>query len=186
MARARRAVTEDAHLNKLRPSSSNESNLAMCENITIEQHYLAMTYLKPWASKRSKRKYWVHLYDKSRNISEERRTDRVMKENDIYTIFLEDGRRDLKWEHKFRDLENEYAISRDRTENLGSISGEDDRAVFLRFLAAQVHRTPSMRTHLKKFLQQVEYIKSTLKIESRLVLIRKIQSFICPLKLHQL
>lgn len=124
-----------------------------------------MTYLKPWASKRSKKKYWVHLHDKSKNKSEERRTDKIMKETDIYTIFLEDGKRDLKWEHKFRDLENEYAISRDRTESLGLISGENDRAVFLRFLSAQVHRTPSMRNHLKQFLQQVEYIINTLKIE---------------------
>ncbi len=132
----------------------------MCDNDTVEQHYVAITYLRPWASRSFRRKHLVHVHSKVGKPSEERRTSKIMKENDIHTDFQEKRQRDLKWECYFRSLENDYVIARNNLEKTGTVFNEDDRDTFLRLISAQAHRTPRTRGLLQNSLVPMKNVQN--------------------------
>lgn len=122
-----------------------------------QQHFVPKVYLKPWCYQR-KKSLICYVSSKEEIEWHPHDTGSIMKENEIYTIFSEDGVKDKRWESWMSKLENEYEEVRNRLEKDVGLMTPGNFETLARFVSAQIHRTPHMRKKLRKFLSDISKI----------------------------
>lgn len=119
-------------------------------NPYTNQHTTARTYLKSWASptaEKKKEKCWTFLLDGRRECGAGNFSllSDIMCVPDIYTLYADDGSRDLQYETKtFRRAEDEYTDLKQFFNQPEKILAPTYRRRLARFIAYQVLKTPSM------------------------------------------
>lgn len=117
-----------------------------------KQHWIPKSYLQAWCDPDTPSGYddYVWVYSTDGKDVKKRNPKNIFYENDMYTIHLEDGSRNLDIEHGLAGLEDAFAQVRKNTLfNKGKISPED-RLIILAFIAASLSRTAANEKHLKE------------------------------------
>ncbi|MDR6550031.1 DUF4238 domain-containing protein [Paenibacillus qinlingensis] len=123
-----------------------------------KQHWIPRCYLEAWCDSDIPDGYapYVWLYSRDWNSSKKKAPENIFTENDMYTIKLENGERNLSIEHGLSGLETEFAkviqnkVLRNQPLNL------DERMILCAFVSATHERTPSKRDHLQNQWQKVQ------------------------------
>lgn len=114
------------------------------------QHYVAQCYLKPWAEKlgvhpREESAVWVH--NKADRTSWRRSPTNLFTEQDMYTIQMPDGTRNLRLEHGFQTIEDQYTRVRNLTLRKRTMPEAEQKMWLLLFVTTAQFRTAANRDH---------------------------------------
>ena len=118
---------------------------------TKQQHFVPKVYLKAWCHQRRK-EFICYISPKDKMEWHPHNIESRMKENEMYTIFNEDGTKDRQWETWLHKLETEYQGVREKLEADRELLTPEDFEILARFISAQLHRTPAMRKKVREFL----------------------------------
>jgi hypothetical protein len=112
------------------------------------QHWIPQSYLSAWADPAAPVDHepWVWQFTKDGKTSKRKPPRKIFFENELYTLTLHDGGRDLSVEHGLAGLESCFA--RIRQQKLSQRLLLDDEDLYVRaFVAAMQSRTPGQLEH---------------------------------------
>lgn len=120
-----------------------------------EQHFVPQAYLRPWLDttstpKGSRNAYGVWVFDRDGTNARQQSPKALFWEDDIYSIPMPDGTRDLRLEHGFGTLEDKYTRIRNRTLMRGLWPSAEETVWLLAFVFAAYFRTPGIHDHYGK------------------------------------
>jgi hypothetical protein len=113
------------------------------------QHYVPDSYLKAWCDPACPAEHepYVWVFNRDGTLDKPRSPSNIFKENDFYTIYREDGSRDIGLENALSRLESKFsAVRRDKLDKQLQLS-EQEHADLAVFVAAGQFRTRSSRDH---------------------------------------
>lgn len=116
------------------------------------QHYIPQSYLNAWTDPDKPKKYepYVWIFDKVKSEPNRKAPSNIFHANNMYTIYDENGDRDLRLEHGLSELESDFSELR---EHVISNHEELDKYQFFllcAFISATWSRTKVQREHLRK------------------------------------
>jgi hypothetical protein len=113
------------------------------------QHYVPNCYLKAWHDKTQpigpNRTPYLWRFDRDGSNAKRKAPENIFTENDIYTIILPDGTRDIRLEHGFSGLETRFAEIRDHRLDGRQWPDANEMLHLLAFVAVARVRTPKYR-----------------------------------------
>lgn len=92
---------------------------------------------------------YVWVFPANGRIGKKKPPEKLFHENDMYTIRLPNGGRNLVLEHGLGGLESKFGVIREKIELKQTLS-EDERLNLCAFTAAMRSRTRSQRDHMRK------------------------------------
>lgn len=114
-----------------------------------KQHYVPNCYLKAWHDKTEplgpNRTPYLWCFDRDGSNARRKSPVNIFTENDIYTIVLPDGTRDIRLEHGFSGLETKFTEIRDHRLNGMQWPTANEMMHLLAFVAVARVRTPKYR-----------------------------------------
>jgi hypothetical protein len=113
------------------------------------QHWIPQSYLKAWCDPATPigQEPYVWQFEKEARVGRKRAPKKIFFENDLYTIPLADGVRDLVVEHGLAGLEERFNHIRERRlEAHGSLDSQENLIVRA-FIVAMHSRTPFQLNH---------------------------------------
>ncbi len=117
-----------------------------------KQHWVPQCYLKAWCDPDARESHdpYVWCFSKDGAVVKRRAPKNLFFENELYTIHLVDGERDLSVEHGLAGLEDAFVSVRDgRLSGRASLSPQDD--LLLRaFAGAMKSRTRGHLEHMQR------------------------------------
>lgn len=117
------------------------------------QHWIPKAYSRAWCD--PAKPGYIHRYNRDGEYVDWRPISYVFSEPDLYTIFGEDGARDIKVERQFLS-KRESAFGRIRPKLEKGIGlTEHEHAELLIFVACLHRRTPESRDHWQSFMERV-------------------------------
>lgn len=121
----------------------------MAKKTHKHQHYVPNSYLKAWHDTTQplgpKRTPYLWRFDRDGSNPKRRAPENMFTENDIYTIAMPDGTRDLRLEHGFGGLEKKFADIRDHRLHGRQWPDANEMIHLLAFVALARVRTPAYR-----------------------------------------
>lgn len=115
------------------------------------QHFVPQCYTKAWhdpdAPAGPKMTPYVWVFGKDGSNPRRKAPVKLFTENDIYTIELPGGERDLRLEHGFQELEDKFTRIRKLTFERGLWPNDEQMTAVLAFLATLQTRTVTFRNH---------------------------------------
>lgn len=116
-----------------------------------KQHFVPQCYTKPWLDPDSvgkpKLDPYVWVFNKDGTNPRRRSPANLFTETDIYTIPAADGTRDLRLEHGFQQLEDQFTRIRNLTLTQKRWPNNDQLVYLLAFVATAQARTRANRDH---------------------------------------
>jgi hypothetical protein len=113
------------------------------------QHYVPKCYLKAWHDETQplgpKRTPYLWYFDRDGSNPRKKAPQNIFTENDIYTVAMPDGARDLRLEHGFGGLERKFSELRDHRLDGRQWPTADEMVCLLAFAAIARLRTPKFR-----------------------------------------
>jgi hypothetical protein len=116
-----------------------------------KQHWIPRCYLEAWCDNDIPDGYapYVWLYSRDWTSSKKKAPENIFTENDMYTIKLENGERNLSIEHGLAGLEADFTkVIQNKILNNKPLS-KDEHMILCAFVSATHERTPSKRQHLQ-------------------------------------
>jgi len=110
-----------------------------------KQHYIPKSYLKEWCDLNIPQNHtpYLWIFDKDTNIPKKKAPDNIFHETDFYTIFNENGGKDLSIEQGFSGLEKQFSIIRRKKLLKRKKCTPDEHFEICVFIAAMHSRTKS-------------------------------------------
>jgi len=143
-----------------------------------KQHWIPQSYLKAWCDPNSPadQEPYVWRVSKDGQITSKKAPKNIFFEQDIYSISLPNGNRDLVVEHDLAGLESEFVKVRERL--LANRRPLDKRSdiILKAFIAAMKARTPQHLKHRQKQFRN---------ISERMINMRQIVSSMTPKELEE-
>jgi len=104
----------------------------------------------PWSDPHAPPEYepWVWQFQKDGRVSRRKPPRKIFFENDLYTLGLDDGLRDLRIEHGLGGLESQFVCVRDEKLKKRLPLDPDEEFIVRAFVAAMQTRTPRQLDHL--------------------------------------
>jgi hypothetical protein len=130
-----------------------------------KQHWIPRSYLEAWCDNDIPDGYapYVWLYSRDWTRSKKKAPENIFTENDMYTIKLANGERNLSIEHGLSGLETEFAKVIQNKILKNKPLSTDEHMILCAFVSATHERTPSKREHLQnqweKVLTKMEIFK---------------------------
>lgn len=117
-----------------------------------KQHSIPQCYLRSWCDHKcpSGLTPYVWRFLKNGSTAKKKAPKNIFYETDMYTIYLEDGSRNLVLEHGLNQLETLFAKLRDKKIQKKVVLNLEDRVVLCAFIAAMFARTKAQREHQRK------------------------------------
>jgi hypothetical protein len=117
-----------------------------------KQHWVPKSYLQLWHDNNTPDGHepYIWVFSKDGCESKAKAPHKVFRENEMYTIKLSNGKRDLKIEHGLSGLESKYISLYKNILSQRKPLTLDNRIILCAFIAAMDSRSQSMRDHLKK------------------------------------
>ncbi|WNQ09668.1 DUF4238 domain-containing protein [Paenibacillus aurantius] len=117
-----------------------------------KQHWIPRSYLSAWCDNDIPVGYdpYVWLISKDWSQIKRKAPENIFYENDMYTIHLANGERNLSIEHGLSGLEDAVSKVVQNVIIKNKRLSLDDHIILCAFVAAMHERTPSHRDHLKK------------------------------------
>lgn len=113
-----------------------------------DQHWIPQSYLRPWADPTlSNQGPRVWRFSKDGQRKAKKSPKGIFYEEDMYTVHLQDGSRNLAVEHGLAGLENEFARIRSSVLEKGQTPRPDDSLIIRAFIAAMQARTKPHLDH---------------------------------------
>jgi hypothetical protein len=127
------------------------------------QHWVSQAYMKPWCDA-SKQEPFLHIIQKDGSGKRCRSPSNAFRLNELYTLPLRDGGRDLSFEELLSKIEGNFVeVRRQKLEPYVPITHED-RLWINGYMSAQLVRTPLFRDHHAK--QWADVVKTGEEIEA--------------------
>ena len=122
-----------------------------------KQHYIPKCYLKAWCDPNTPKKYTPYIWSFEKNLKEgkNKAPDNIFHETDLYTIWDEDGNRDLAIEHGFSGLEKQFSSIRRKKLSLKKSLIRDEHFLVCMFMATMHLRTVSQIENLGNMFKPV-------------------------------
>ena len=116
------------------------------------QHYIPQTYLKAWVDPETPEKYepYVWRVDKEEHEPKRKAPSNIFHENNMYTIYDENGNRDLRLEHGLSSLESLFTDLREETLSEKKKLTPNEYFLMCAFIAAMYARTKVQRNQLRE------------------------------------
>lgn len=108
-----------------------------------KQHYIPKSYLKAWCDPNTPKNHtpYIWSFEKNSRTGKNKAPDNIFHETDLYTIWDEDGNRDLTIEHGFSGLEKQFSSIRRKKISLKKALTHDEHFLVCMFMAAMHSRT---------------------------------------------
>ena len=122
-----------------------------------KQHWIPQSYLEAWCDPDTPKGHTPFVWRFARDGStvHKKAPRKIFYENNMYTLHLEDGSRDLSIEHGLSGLENAFIELR-KTKLAESIPFTwEDKLVICAFIAAMDSRTQAQRNHWQSQLGDI-------------------------------
>lgn len=129
------------------------------------QHYIPQCYLSSWCDPNTPEGHtpYVWLFDKNDNSVKKKAPKKIFHEKDMYTVYAEDGTRDLKFEYNLSRLESEFTQLRQTKLDKGIPLSYEEKFLLCMFAATMHGRTKSYANHhgsqWKKVLDMAEKMR---------------------------
>lgn len=122
-----------------------------------KQHSVPRSYLAAWTDPRTQigHEPFVHVHSRDGKASRRKSPAKIFRENDLYTVKMPGGRRDLRLENGLQQLEDGFARTRRDFLDGRRALPEVPRLKLLLFAAAMHARTTKMRDHHQAHWQEV-------------------------------
>jgi hypothetical protein len=113
------------------------------------QHWIPQGYLKAWADPAAplEQESWVWQFDRDGRQSRRKPPRKIFFENDLYTLGLDDGIRDLRIERGLGGLEDQFVRIREEKLQRRLPLVPDEDLVLRAFVGAMQARTPPQLDH---------------------------------------
>jgi hypothetical protein len=128
-----------------------------------KQHFIPACYLKAWCDPRCPKGQtpYVWVFEKESKTGTRKASDNIFHESDMYTLYDEEGHRDLVIEHGLRQLEGQFAALRKKKLRRQIQLDNNEHFLLCVFIAAIHARTKSQLKHLRdQWRQPLEMMKS--------------------------
>ena len=116
-----------------------------------KQHFVAQSYMKPWCDPNipagAKVAPYVWVFNRDGSNARRKSPSNLFHENNIYTIRLPDGDRDLRLENGFQQLEDTFTRIRNKRLQKRVDLNAEEIGWLLAFVATAQARTQAFRNH---------------------------------------
>lgn len=115
-----------------------------------KQHYIPKCYLKAWCDPSCPPKHepYVWIFPKEERAGKRKAPENIFHETDMYTLWDEQGERNLHIEHSLSSLESEFSKLRAKKLAFQRDLTIEERAILITFLSAMHVRTKSQLSHI--------------------------------------
>lgn len=115
------------------------------------QHYIPQSYLKAWTDPEAPSKYepYVWVFNKKDKEPKKKAPSNIFRENNMYTIYDENGKRDLRLEHGLSDLESRFSKLREQKIDKHEKLSLTQHFLLCAFIAAMWARTKVQRENIR-------------------------------------
>jgi len=122
-----------------------------------KQHYIPKCYLKAWCDPDTPKKHtpYIWSFEKNYRNGKNKAPDNIFHETDLYTIWDEDGNRDLRIEHGFSGLEKQFSSIRRKKLSLKKDLTHDEHFLVCMFMATMHSRTIAQIENLGNMFKPV-------------------------------
>lgn len=114
-----------------------------------KQHYIPQCYLEAWCDPDcpTGQTPYVWRFTKDGKSAKKKAPENIFHDNNMYTIKLPDGSRNLVLEHGFSQLETKFSTIRNKQIAKRKQLNADDYTILCAFMAAMWARTKAQREH---------------------------------------
>lgn len=121
------------------------------------QHYVPASYLSAWCDPNSPSEHtpYVWLFSKDSKQVRKKPPEKIFFEKDLYTLYHDDGQRDLKIEYTLSRLEDEFTKLRRQKLAKHLLLSPKEHWILCMFVAAMYGRTKASGEHLSNQWKQV-------------------------------
>ncbi len=152
-----------------------------------KQHIVTASYLKEWCDSNTPDGYtpYVWLVSKDGHAIEKKAPTNIFNANDFYTVFNENGNRNLELEHYLHKIEDDFLTARRSIQARRPITDKEFQSIVL-FIASTYARTKLQKREQKEIWSDLLSIYQLMSIDHTMPdVYKKIQDLqVQPLSYH--